>query len=916
MQAAATVFYNKYIKKIVFLLTILSFIATLSFIVRSYYLHRTLVPRYEQKLDKKLNAQVARINAFLDEIKDKANGLAADPVILDYLEKGTRVDSISPTEQQTLSNFLAKRQENLGFKSVSLIANNSTVVFSTNPLLRNVHLNDEKYSATPLFKSHFVSSMTLTPDFSDFLYSTTIKAPAFYITMPLIRNNKVLGELAYQIDEEKINAITRDYLDLGATGETALTALSGPYAVFIVPTRNDPSIRFTRKELFVESSFKPMQRAAEGETGSGVDIDYRNQKVVASWSFIPRVDWAIVVKIDLVEVLQPIVSANEYLIAFLILTLLFAAFTAFLYWQTIGKRLSVIRTVVRYIPAPLRHPEFTFILIFLFLSALSIYQYNYSISSALKKSQDLAIKKVKDGISKIDAELEKIRLLADFIAQDLRTERLISEDIRKRLRREIVETDGLVRITIAYGPNKYSNKIKLYAPSITREENGTLIEQQIGELYDYTSKNEGLSATRWYTQAMESQKPDWQNPSKEPLSTDRVVTYATPFYFYGQEKVPAGVIAISYKLPIFTEIAQNMGIGETGYAFIVSQDQTFLYHPTLANVFKKKTLLEFAQEEGDNDLEHIAQKISAGKPILEEISSGTTQNTSWIYTQPVGIAGWTVASVFPSSEIGLPLSVIKDNIFNIIIFLSISILLILDTLCRFYSRKPLFNFLILSNFILTIAIICLWYVVDTTSRSDNKTSVLITDQASINRFIHRQVQEANRKNEPIPIAIPCGLELYSLQQSSPKDVSFSGYIWHRYHKTQHKDIQRIIRIPQATAFRILNQNIVSEGDWETVELNVTATIYHEIDYSFYPFEKHQIVIPLEHADIGKHILLVPDLEGYTSINPYRRPGLDTTFSATKFYSTETFFNYTPYKPKSDFGVRKYFELTGHYRLAF
>ena len=109
---------------------------------------------------------------------------------------------------------------------------------------------------------------------------------------------------------------------------------------------------------------------------------------------------------------------------------------------------------------------------------------------------------------------------------------------------------------------------------------------------------------------------------------------------------------------------------------------------------------------------------------------------------------------------------------------------------------------------------------------------------------------------------------------------------------------------------------MTEGDWDIIGLNVTATIYNEFDYSRYPFEEHQIVIPLEHADIGKNILLVPDLAAYTSINPFKRPGLDTTFSGTSFYTTETFFDYAPHKPKSDLGVRKYFEISDYYRLAF
>ncbi len=75
-----------------------------------------------------------------------------------------------------------------------------------------------------------------------------------------------------------------------------LAVQSKSYATFITPTRNDPNIKFTAKELFVESGFEAMQRAAKGETGFGINIDYQGQKTLASWSFLPRVDWPLLSK--------------------------------------------------------------------------------------------------------------------------------------------------------------------------------------------------------------------------------------------------------------------------------------------------------------------------------------------------------------------------------------------------------------------------------------------------------------------------------------------------------------------------------------------------------------------------------------------------------------------------------------------
>lgn len=915
MRILSSFLPSKYTYILTFVVTVLLSVVTLAVASRIFYLSKTIIPLYEKKLQQKLEDQIVKIATFLDAKKIKAMQLVNDQVIGTYLEKNYLGEKISPSAQESFAAYIAKIQENADFESFSLIQG-GTVVFSTNPLLRGVNLRDEKYSNTPLFRSYFISSMTLSTDFSAVLYSAIINEPAFYITKPVIKHKKVIGEIVYQIEEKELNAITRDYLDLGTTGEIVLAVQNVSQATFITPTRNDPSIRFTKEELFAESNFVPIQRAARGERGHGIELDYRGKETLSVWAFIPRVDWGIVVKIDLEEVNAPIVSGYKYLIFFAVLSSISLAFLAFLRRQIIAESLSKIRhKFFGFISPKVRLTEFFLLVIFIFLSVLSIYQYKHGTSSALKQSQDLAIRKVEKGLVEIENDLETIRVLGAFIAQDLMTERLISEDIRKRLRREIVETEGIVRITIAYAPHEDIATNKLLAPSIAMKEDGSIIEQQIGELYDYTDKKEGHLRTSWFTDAFETQKPQWVNPSIDPVSKERVITYSLPFYFNEKDKSPAGVIAIAYKLSRFVEIIQYIGVGKTGYAFIISSDQMFLHHPILRNVTEKKTLLQFAQEEGNKELEFIAREMQTGKSILKQFSDGSN-TSSWIYTRPVNITGWTLATVFSTHEIGLPPSLIKDYIFNISIYLSITVLIVLLIICRFYAHNPAVVFFNFSNLILTIFIIILWYTISVYSGMENGKHVIITDQASVNKFITKQIQEAARKNEPIPIAIPCGIELYSLQQSNPINVSFSGYIWHRYHKTLHKDVQRIIRIPQATNFTVLSETKVIEGDWEIIGLNVTATIYHEHDYTYYPFEQHDIIIPLEHADIGKNILLVPDLAAYASINPRKLPGLDTTFSLTKFYTTETYFDYTRHKPNSDYGVRGYMDISDQYRLAY
>ena len=901
---------NKYFKISLLILTLLVGLATISLATYSFYYKKFLFVQYEQILHKKLNYQIDRINAFLDENKKNTITLTNDPHIIEFISEHKSAKNIQSKEND-LYNYLINRQEKLEFKSVSLINNDSTIIFSTNPLLRGVHLNDETFSTTPIYRSFFVASMTLSTDFSDYLFSSLIKQPAFYIAMPLINKEKVLGVLVYQVDEKKLDAIVKDYLDLGETGETVLSLQYRTWSTFITSTRNDPYLRFTVKEISQEET-PPFP---VDENGTGIKIDYREKNTFATWSFIPRVDWLITVKIDLEEILAPITLLNKYVVLGIVLSL-FLLVLSLIYSRHAGKKIAeIIGKMTNCLPAKIRHLEFFLFLLFLCLSILSIYQYKHASFKATEEAQELAISRVKDGIEHINEHLFKIRALADFIAEDLRTERLVSQDIRKRLRREIVETEGLVRITIAYAPFRHDDK-RLYAPSITERENGAIEEQMIGDFFDYTDKNENSIKTGWYLSSMESKKPLWLDPSVDPIYNNmKIITYSRPFYFDKNKEEPAGVIAISYKLPLFSEIAQTIGIGETGYSFILSKDQTFLYHPSFASFSGKKTLEEFAHENNSEQLEAIAQEIKKGQPLLRKFSSESIQS-SWIYAHPIGISDWVIATVFNSNEIGLAPSIIKAHFFIIIICSSITLLLLLGIICRWYARKPWLSFLVYSNFLLAITLVCLWFTIIKTSQLDSKSEILITNETSVDKFMSKRTKEAIRKNENPPIFIPCGLELYSLQQVSPKDLSFSGYIWHRYHKTMHKDIERLIRIPQASSFNVINKTTIVAGDWTTIRLNVSATIYQELDYAKYPFEKYQIIIPIEHSELEKSVILVPDLMSYISINPYKLPGLDTTFSKNSFNVVKTFFDYTRRVPNSDQGVRSGQEISDYFRLGY
>jgi hypothetical protein len=900
-------FHYKLIKLIALMCAIIGLLILIILTARAIYLEKTLVPKYQVKLEKKINEQIEIINDFLNRHQENALLLAQDKKILAY-NKNKQLDN---TE---FRNYILKKQENFKFENLLIIDDNSQVLFTTTPKYAHLNLLDETLTKAPLRRSYFASSMTLTRDFSDFLFSTILKEPAFFITYPLLDQQKFVGALAYQINEDELTAISRNYLDLGNTGEIVMAVQTATDAFFITPTRLDPEIRFTKRKLFEKGATSITLRATRGERGSGIATDYLGNKVLATWAFIPRVDWGIVVKINLEEIRAPIEQYHNYIIISAIITAVFILLNLLIYHRQITRKLrekfpEFIRQIY--------HASYLLLIllgIFIYLLLISIISFKKDYKKSIKESQAVAINDVKQGVDEIEQYVEKIQRLGDFIAQDLRTERLISEDIKRRLKREIIETDGIASITIAYAPYQYDKNKKLFAPSIIQLRDGSLQERMIDHDYDYSNKEEGIIKTAWFIKAFESKKAQWMNPTIEPYSQQKVIVYAIPF-FHNNDETPAGVVAIAYKVSEFSEVARKIAIGPSGFTHIISDDGTFIYHPLRRNIEHKKTLFQFAQEEGDDELARIAKEIEKGKPILVNFENKTTLSNAWMYTHPVPLTGWTVVTVFKNSEIGMSGVKTRHHVFAIVTYSLIVLLLILAILCCFFKRDFM-SYLAYSNLILVATIITLWFIIAQTPDMVAKGNIRVSDASGVRKFINQQSEEAERKNEPLPIAVPAGIEIYSLEETSPRQITFSGYIWHRYHKEIHKNIKKAIRIPQAINFSIQREIITTENDWDVVAMDVNVTLYQEHDYTFYPFDIQRYVISLEHADLTQNTIVVPDVEGYIDLNPTKLPGINTTFSDMIATTKKTFFDFVPYKPDSDLGVRSYRQRSEQYRLGY
>lgn len=872
------------IKRLMISLSLIVCIITCGIFAWYYYARFSIIPSYEKNFSTILNDRASQVSTYLNEQEKYALQLSQEATIITALSSSKKSDK--------LAHSINTHKETMGFKNILLVDKQGTIIFSTTQKdLGGTNLKE--YTNSSLGKSYERATMTLTNDFSTFNFNELLQEPALFITIPILKEKKYIGTVSYQLDEEKIYSIANQYIGLGKTGEVTLGEKEGQYIVFVAPTRNDPDLAFKKRMLF---TYPPLaiQASVLGQEGSGSAIDYRGKAVVGAWKFIPRLDWGMMVKIDLDEIMQSTLMLYKMLLVFLLICLISLLFTFYLFRRHIHKKMVSLH-FLNTIPTLCKNPLFIFCIIFFCLAIKNIIQCRNKQSSVVKKAQQQAQENNEKNADNSKKLLEKVAFVGQSIAQDLHTNYLKKEDIKTRIERDLSENNIITTITVAYSPYSYDHTIESYIQTTSPD----------------LVKNTTLFETKWYKEALEKNITWIVNPAK---NTDRpTATYACTFN--DTHNKPIGVIAITFSLDTIIDTIASSSIGQTGYSFITTETGAFIFHPISTLVKNHITFLQFAQANGNEELASIAQKTLSGNPLSASYTSHTTKEKYWITTQPIAANKWIIGTIFAENEIGLQPQKIRLCYFWILVWFVIA-LLFLISLVYTYTYISEIAYAILINLILLSGLITAWYTITITHTINKKSAIIVTDQSSLNKFLNDLSEEAQRKHEPNPINVPCGLLLYSINIPDPDHMEISGYLWTKYNTTEHKDITRGIDVLQSTRISIGKPLTSITGDWETETWTVQGLLSQDQQNAHYPFDQQQLCIILEHRDIEKNIILTPDLVGYKQVSPDSTPGLDKDFSISGFTVEQTFFEYKQFDPRANFGFKEYGKVTDHFQLIY
>ncbi|WP_416137944.1 cache domain-containing protein [Halomonas sp. HK25] len=521
----------------------------------------------------------------------------------------------------------------------------------------------------------------------------------------------------------------------------------------------------------------------------------------------------------------------------------------------------------------------------------------------------------------LTADLRHLSGLADTIAFELVSGELPVTRIEERLEALVEQHPYVFGAGVMFRPYAYAPDQRLYAPYIVKR-NAVHQLLWVEDVYDYTEPQHD-----WYHQGTDH--AGWLEPFFGQASQAMLALYCTPFRLPEEQRVrdhtgPDGTVCIDYSIEDVWDLVGALDLGQTGYAFVITEQGTYVAHPRREYVRHGLTLFDIAARLDDPELRQLAQQATAGRTGAIAHSSELTGQDSWIFFSPIMAANWSLAVVAFTDEMPLDLSEHKRRqiLITIALIVGATGLSVLVVAYRLDSQPMLWSGSFAIALLFLLGVVYIWSLEFAEVGRDPPEAVMLVDRAGIESYLEGYVEEARLQRFDAPIQVPTGVFIQAARFETPHDFVITGIIWQRYPLTGHGALRREIFFPDAIPAQDEREELFRfrEGNSEVVGWFFKTSVRQTSDYSRFPIDVKTLRLRVWHPDLRHNVVLVPELEAYRLIHPTSLPGVEPGFSVPGWQVRRSFFAYRFHDYSSDLGVRgsarsgEFPELTFHITL--
>lgn len=306
---------------------------------------------------------------------------------------------------------------------------------------------------------------------------------------------------------------------------------------------------------------------------------------------------------------------------------------------------------LRSLRGALNRRTLSFRLIVLMLSTTGMifivaFAYNYVATSAIML-EDATINArhlAQSVIGRIAAHSDTIQKLTKSIAAQLGAR----QDLPwlYTTQRQLVENNNDIFGTCAaFEPFSADPGRRHFAPYHFKRDGSVSLKVLGGTGYDYF-------AMPWYAHPKETGQPCWTGPYyDEGGGNVLMATYSVPFYrtVNGAQRF-AGVVTVDISIDWLSDYLNGIRLFESGYAFLIMRDGTFITHPDRRLVSRENMFTRIAQS-GDPSLARIIKRMDVepfGAAFGRDFHTG---KRSLHYVHSLAATGWIIVIVVPEHEL-------------------------------------------------------------------------------------------------------------------------------------------------------------------------------------------------------------------------------------------------------------------------
>ncbi|MFN8590654.1 MAG: hypothetical protein U0031_04260 [Thermomicrobiales bacterium] len=218
------------------------------------------------------------------------------------------------------------------------------------------------------------------------------------------------------------------------------------------------------------------------------------------------------------------------------------------------------------------------------------------------------------------------------------------------------------------------------------------------------------------------------------------------------------------------------------------------------------------------------------------------------------------------------------------------------------------------SLLLLVALGLAWRAIIVSDRWSDPVGTQITSQEALDAFLAAHPESTKRYD----YQIPTGAFLQSFEFLNSHNVEMTGYVWQYYRNDIPESVTRGVVFPEAIeeAYQATEAWRIPRNGGVEIGWYFNGTFRQNFDYQLYPFDRQSIWLRLWHPDPQRNVLLVPDFEAYSDLDPRSLPGIENDFVYGGWDPVRSEFSYKLVSYNMDFGLGGSLDQTPLLNLYF